>query len=104
MSHHRCPAILAKCHPAHDPNKTAQRTAGDEMANDSNQKGYSVPQINVHPLAHDGRIGPATLAERAVPTEQQNDHCRIDTRWTGRAGAGACRRANPQALQRVGWA
>ncbi len=33
-----------------------------------------MPQIIVRAYTPDGLVGPVTLAERAVPTEQHNDH------------------------------
>ena len=45
-----------------------------------------MPQIIVQAQTPDGGIGVVTLAERAIPTEQQNDH------YTA------------QLMERVGWA
>ena len=33
-----------------------------------------MPQIIVRVYTRDGKVGAVTLAERAVPTEQHNDH------------------------------
>jgi hypothetical protein len=45
-----------------------------------------MPQIIVQAHTPDGTLGAVTLAERAVPTEQQNDHYIV------------------QLIERVGWA